>query len=203
MATYKRIDGDYFITTLNSSDNVQVQTNTLKVLGNLDVQGNVTYISSTELDITDPFITLAANNNGSYANIGLIAQKSSDPNLFAGLRFNVTSGTWQISNDNITFVDIGVGNGLPGGANTYVQFNDGGAFNGNANLVYDKTISKLTLTGHQVFGNIGTAPSSVANSLAVYHNAIGSGGTGLYVKNSAVQDELVSKSKAIVFGIIF
>jgi hypothetical protein len=62
---------------------------------------------------------------------------------------------------------------------------------------------KVTLQGHQVFGNIATAPAAVANSVAVYHNAKGSGGTGLYVKSPSVEDELVSKSKAIVFAIIF
>ena len=53
------------------------------------------------------------------------------------------------------------------------------------------------------FGNIATAPTAVANSVAVFHNAEGSGGTGLYVKSPSVEDELVSKSKAIVFAIIF
>jgi hypothetical protein len=37
----------------------------------------------------------------------------------------------------------------------------------------------------------------------VYNKAVGSGGTGLYVVSASVDDELVSKSKAIVFGIIF
>jgi hypothetical protein len=59
------------------------------------------------------------------------------------------------------------------------------------------------LNGVQTYGNIGTAPSAVANTVSVYHNALGSGGTGLYVKSPAVEDELVSRTKAIVFGIIF
>ena len=37
MTTYKRIDGDYNITTINSNDNVNVTTNTLNIYGNLDV----------------------------------------------------------------------------------------------------------------------------------------------------------------------
>jgi hypothetical protein len=46
------------------------------------------------------------------------------------------------------------------------------------------------------------------NTIRVYTGdpggmAVGGGGTGLYVKNSQVNDELVSKSKAIVYGIIF
>ena len=205
MATQKRIDGTYYITTLNSEDDVVVSTNTLRILGNLDVEGNVTYISSTELDITDPFITLAANNTGAFSNIGILAQQTSSPSTFAALRYNVTVGAWQISTDNTTFANIVTGTGTtpPGGANTDIQFNDGGSFGGNVNYAFDVANVKVTLQGHQVFGNIGTAPTSVANSVALYKNAEGSGGTGLYVKSPSVEDELVSKSKAIVFAIIF
>ena len=53
------------------------------------------------------------------------------------------------------------------------------------------------------YGNIGSTPLAVSNSVVVYNKAVGSGGTGLYVVSSSVNDELVSKSKAIVFGIIF
>ena len=35
------------------------------------------------------------------------------------------------------------GGGAPGGANTYVQFNDGGVFGGNANFTYDKGFNTL------------------------------------------------------------
>ncbi len=205
MATHKRVDGTYYINTINSVDNVEITTHTVKVFGNLDVQGNITYIDTTELDITDPFITLAANNTGVYSNVGILAQKTSAPNTYASLRWNTNSGTWQISPDNVTFSDIAAGNTAttPGGADTNIQFNNAGAFGGNVNYSFDVANARVTLQGHQVFGNIATAPAAVANSVAVFHNAEGSGGTGLYVKSPSVEDELVSKSKAIVFAIIF
>ena len=205
MATHKRVDGTYYINTVNSIDNVEITTHTVKVFGNLDVQGNITYIDTTELDITDPFITLAANNTGVYSNVGILAQKASAPNTYASLRWNTTSGTWQISPDNVNFSDIAAGNTstTPGGVNTDIQFNNSGAFGGNVNYSFDVANVRVTLRGHQVFGNIATAPAAVANSVAVFHNAEGSGGTGLYVKSPSVEDELVSKSKAIVFAIIF
>jgi hypothetical protein len=205
MATHKRVDGTYYINTVNSIDNVEITTHTVKVFGNLDVQGNITYIDTTELDITDPFITLAANNTGVYSNVGILAQKTSAPNTYASLRWNTTSGTWQISSDNVIFSDIASGNTatLPGGADTDIQFNDAGAFGGNVNYSFDVANARVTLQGHQVFGNIATAPAAVANSVAVFHNAEGAGGTGLYIKSPGVEDELVSKSKAIIFGIIF
>ena len=208
MATYKRIDGDYAITTLNSADNVTITTHTLEVVGNLDVSGNLTYINVTELNIQDPFILLNASNTGSYAsNSGVLTHTAAS--TFAGIRYNATATQWEISSSTDTtgltgtWSAIATGTATVAGANTQVQFNDGGAFGANANLTFDKATSKLTVLGHTVLGNIGTTPSSTANAAALYNNVEGSGGTGVYVKSSTVDDELVSKSAAIVFAIIF
>ena len=208
MATYKRIDGDYAITTLNSADNVTITTHTLEVVGNLDVSGNLTYINVTELNIQDPFILLNASNTGSYAsNSGVLTHTAAS--TFAGIRYNATATQWEISSSTDTtglsgtWSAIATGNATVGGANTQVQFNDGGSFGGNANLTFDKATSKFTVLGHTVLGNIGTTPIATANAAALYNKAVGSGGTGVYVKSSTVDDELVSKSAAIVFAIIF
>jgi hypothetical protein len=44
----------------------------------------------------------------------------------------------------------GVGGGSPGGLDTYVQFNDGGTFGGDAGLIYNKTTDRLTTGGLSV-----------------------------------------------------
>lgn len=44
----------------------------------------------------------------------------------------------------------GGGGGTPGGSDTQVQFNDGGAFGGDAGLVYNKTTDVLTLAGRLI-----------------------------------------------------
>ena len=208
MATYKRIDGDYAITTLNSADNVTITTHTLEVVGNLDVSGNLTYINVTELNVKDPFIVLNSSNTGSYpSNSGVLTHTA--VSTFAGIRYDATAGQWELSSSTDatgltgTWTAIATGSATVAGANTQVQFNDGGAFGGNANLTFDKAVSKLTVQGQMVLGNIGTTPSSTANAAALYNNVEGSGGTGVYVKSSTVDDELVSKSAAIVFAIIF
>lgn len=209
MPSYKRIDGDYVITTLNNDDDVIVNTNTLKINGNLDVVGNLTYINVDELNVKDPFIVLNASDTGSFAaNSGVLTHVTSSN--FAGIRYSEDTDEWQVSSNTSAsgetgnWIPIATGNTNAAGSNTEIQFNDGGsAFGASANLTFDKTTNKLTLQGHQIFGNIATAPDAVANAVAVYHNAEGSGGTGLYVKSPTVEDELVSKSKAIVFAIIF
>jgi len=48
---------------------------------------------------------------------------------------------------NLDEVGAGSGAATPGGADTQVQFNDGGALGGDAGLVYDKTTDKLTVGG--------------------------------------------------------
>lgn len=209
MSTYKRFSGNYNITSVDDTGNVVIDVDTVEVYGNLSVAGNLTYINVTELNVTDPFILVNASNTGSYsANSGILTHVAS--NTFAGIRYSNSAGTWQINTgtsdatgETGTWTPIATGNLTVGGANTEVQFNDAGQFGGNANLTFDKTVSKLTIQGHEVFGNIGSAPTAVSNSVALYHNAEGSGGTGLYFKSLTTEDELVSKAKAIVFSIIF
>jgi len=208
MTTYKRIDGDYHIQTIDPPvQKVYIDTDAT-ISGNLTVRGNLTYIDVSELNIADPFILLNASNTSSYsANSGVLTHITS--NLFAGIRYSSDSNTWEISVDTSSTGETGTWSPVPssgsiaGGANTEIQYNDNGGLGANANFSYDYATSKLTLQGHEVFGNIGTAPVAVANSVAVYHNAQGSAGTGLYVKSTAVQDELVSKNKAILFGLVF
>lgn len=208
MPTYKRIDGDYTITTLNSADRVIIDTNTVEVQGNLDVTGNLTYINVEELNIRDPFILLNASNTGSYAsNSGILTHKTAT--AYAGLRWSNTAAQWQVSNNTSATGETGtwvnILNDADGaaGSNTQIQFNDADAFGASANFVFDKATNRVTLQGHQVYGNIVTPPTAVANARTVFHNAQGAGGTGLYVGSVAGSDELVSRTRAILFGIIF
>jgi hypothetical protein len=48
------------------------------------------------------------------------------------------------------------GGGTPGGTNTQVQFNDSGAFGGDAGLVFNKTTNKLTAGGDVELNDGGT-----------------------------------------------
>jgi len=86
----------------------------------------------------------------------------------------------------------GGGNGVPGGINTYVQFNDGGTFGGNINFTYD--VSTNVLTVGNIAGNITTpAQGNITSvgtliSLDVTGNITGNAlqlntGTGVTVAN--------------------
>ena len=209
MSTYKNTSGDYYI-------NVAAGTGTLFVSGNLNVQGNVTYIDVNELIVEDPFITVAGNNSGNLATAafqsqGLVAQTSNT--TFAGIRFNNTANTWQISN-NVdangapisAYADLASGStGIPGGNVRDIQINDGaGGFTASNNFEFDIANNKVTLAGHQILSNIGTAPAAVANSVAIYNNEPGAGATGLYTVGTATTaDEVISLTRARLYAIIF
>lgn len=57
--------------------------------------------------------------------------------------------TKSVGGDAIWAASAG-GSGSPGGSDTQVQFNDGGAFGGDSGLVFNKTTDTLTLAGPQV-----------------------------------------------------
>jgi len=213
MNTKKRIDGDYYIETINTEDRVYINTNTMEVDGNLVVSGNITYINTEVLDVKDPFIVTNSSNTSTYAsNAGLLTHKTAS--TFAGIRYNTTDNKWEISTSTSetgetgTWNEIGTASaGAVAGANTQVQFNDEGSFGASANFTFTDT-SQLNVAGNiNLTAGLqladSAAPGSVANTTVLYGNVAGSGGTGVYFVDGSTADELVSKSKAIVFGIIF
>jgi hypothetical protein len=201
MAIYKNISDDWYIT-------LDGGVGTIYIDGNLDVTGNITYVS--EIAVNDAFIIVAANNTGTVNEMGLVATKNANTGTYAGLRFNTTSNTWQISSSVYAngapvaaYANLSAGGaGTVAGSDTQVQFNQSGSFGASGNLTFDYSNNKLTLNGHQAFANRAT-PSNVANAIVLYGNTVGAGGTGLYFTSSAAADELVSKSAAIVYSIIF
>ena len=201
MSTYKNTSGDLTLTGNNGLATLTINYANTVFNGNFTYTGNLTTV--------DDFIVVAANNNGTVNDMGLLAGINTTTNLYAGLRFDRTANAWQISS-NVTGLGVGsyanilttAAPASAAGSDTQIQFNQSGALGANANLTYDYANSKLTLNGYQVFGNTAT-PANVANSVALYSNVTGSGGTGLYFTSASAADELVSKSKAIVFAIIF
>ena len=103
MATYTRVSGDYNIVSIDPTvDNVNVTTSSLNVTGNLNVAGNITYITVESFTVDDPFITIAGNNSGTlgtapYQEQGIVARTSNS--TYAGIRFDNGTQEWQISSD--------------------------------------------------------------------------------------------------------
>jgi hypothetical protein len=201
MATYKNISSDWYIS-------VDSGVGTIYVDGNLDVAGNITFVS--ELAVNDAFIIVAANNTGTVTSMGLVATRVANTS-FAGLRYDSTANAWQISTSVsangapvAAYANIATGAVTVAGANTQVQFNDGGTFGATANLTFDKSLNQLTITaGSQRLGNIGSAPAAVANSAVLYNLAPDLGASGVYARTTSTEDELITAVRARLFSIIF
>ena len=199
MSTFNNTSGDLTMTGNGGAATLTVNYAEVVIRGNITESGNVTTV--------DDFIVVAANNTGTITDMGLLAQIGNT--TFAGLRYDVASNAWQVSNSVYgngaanaqAYSTLSTG-GAIGGSNTQIQFNNGGVFGANSHLAFDYSTSLLTLTGSQAFGNIAM-PANVSNAIVVYSNVVSGGGTGLYVTSSAAAGELVSKSKAIVYSIIF
>jgi len=211
MATVKRVSGDYSIVSVNDG-NVGIAAHTLTVDGNLVIKGTTNQIDVDELKVVDPWITLGVGNTGTFEQLGIEVVKG--PGFKAGLRWNTATDQWEISKDNVVWVAISTSVG------TFSLYDDP-----NPTLSAD-----LDLNSQDIFspGNIrlvsATENIEISNTLLVQHRAtdpdaddgytkvyakeMGPGGTGLYIScedenDAPVQDELVSRSKAIIFSIIF
>ena len=190
MNTKKRIDGDYYIETINATDMVHIASNT-EIDGNLTVNGNVTYINTEQLDVKDPFVMVNMSNTATYAsNAGLLTHKTAT--TFAGIRYNTNDNKWELSTstgstgETGTWSEIGTAvSGSVAGANTQVQFNNSGAFGASANMTFTDT-SQLNLTGNV---NISTglqlkdsaAPGAVTDT-TVLHGGVAGSSKNIYSK---------------------
>lgn len=91
------------------------------------------------------------------------------------------------------------GGGTPGGSNTQVQFNDGGALGGDAGLTFDKATDTLTVGGPVLLPNGSiTAPAIAfsANTNVGFYQQIG--GTTVYVASNASQVQFSSSGNKLV-----
>jgi len=223
MATVKRISGDYNIQTYDAAGsidgNVGITTHTVTITGNLNVTGTQTTVNSTDTNIKDRLIVLNDGESGAgvTGNIsGLEVDRGSETN--ARLVYVESTDKWSIDNGTGTVIAIATSASGNGGIENVVEDLTpqlGGdldvngqsivsASNGNIVIAADGS-GILHVDGSAVrLQNEASDPTGQSGYTTVYAKAAGSGGTGLYaVSGTTSADELVSKSKAVVFGIIF
>jgi hypothetical protein len=219
MSVTKRIStGDYNLTTAAAAANVVVTTDTFKIFGNLFVQGNSSIINVANISTADPTITLNSNVTSPFqGNSGIQVNRGSgyaEPALY----WNETVGAWQtVTNiaDIGTYVNIGSGSGsgtVSTGVATQLAYyiaSNSTVFSTGANLTWNGA-NLLTITGNVQtrglrFANTAGAPAAVTGNITLSGNTTGGsvGGTGIYFNNNVESDELVSKTKALAYSIIF
>ena len=208
MSITKRIQGDY---TLAATGSVTIDAN-------LIVTGTTTTVNTTETTISDRSITLnngevGAGVTGVYSGIEVDRGSADD----VALRWNEGAGYWELTNDGSTYSAIQTTSGSSGYITAVVDDTTpqlGGtldvngqtitsASNGDVVITADGT-GQLKLDKTVSLQDQGSAPSATAGYNKLYSSATqGGGGTGLYYVNSTTSDELVSRTKAIVYSLIF
>jgi len=215
MSTNKRIQGDYNITTVNGSGttagNVVVTTTNLNVIGNLVVIGSTTSVESTNSLISDNTIVLNSGEAGAGVTLGYSGIEIERGSLTnTGFRWNESLTRWELTNDGSTWNPITSGGLSNVVDDTSPQLGGNLDVNGhkitsasNGNIVIDADGSGLVkLDDVLTLQNQGSDPSSLSSYNKLYAKAPNNGGSGVYVVNATASDELVSKSKAVLFGLI-
>jgi len=218
MSTHKRINGNYDITTLGASDVVTISSSAVTVTGNLTVSGTQTTVNSQDTDIQDRVIVLNKGEAGAGVTggtSGLEVDRGSSTN--SRIVYDESNDKWSIDNGSGSLTPIASsasGLGLENVVEDTIPQLGGSldvngesivsASNGNVVIAPDGT-GILHVDGSAVrLQNEGSDPTGQSGYTTVYSKVAGSGGTGLYtVTDTTTADELVSKSKAVVFGIIF
>lgn len=218
MSTHKRINGNYDITTLGASDVVTISSSAVTVTGNLTVSGTQTTVNSQDTDIQDRVIVLNKGEAGAGVTggtSGIEVDRGSSTN--SRIVYDESNDKWSIDNGSGSLTPIASsasGLGLEnvvedttpqlGGSLDVNSQSIVSASNGNVVIAPDGT-GILHVDGSAVrLENEGSDPTGQTGYTTVYSKVAGSGGTGLYtVTDTTTADELVSKSKAVVFGIIF
>lgn len=218
MSVTKRIGtGDYNLATVTPGANVIVTTDTLKIYGNLYVQGNTSVVNVANISTADPTITLNSNVTTPFAGNSGIEVFRGPSYAMPAVLWNESQSVWQLTTNVAnpsSYSNIQSGGGGTvvygdAGQLTYYAVSGTTLANTTSNLTWNGA-NLLTITGNVQttrlrFANTAGIPASVTGNITLSGNTTGgsAGGTGIYFNNNTESDELVSKTKAIAYSIIF
>jgi len=221
MSETKRALGGYSLYTVDAnsavSGNVDAWTDFFIIHGNLQVQGNT--VSQSNLDVTDNIISVNVGETGNGVTLGtagIMVDRGNLPNT--AILWNEAVTSWTLTNDGNVYSNIM--SSLADDSTPQLGGNlDTNGFEiqsiSTNDLVLDATgsgnIVLMANTGYLVFDDFILLPKQVSDPNVVvdnnfvYHKTVADGGSGLFVHNNEMgesPDELVSKRKAILYGLI-
>jgi hypothetical protein len=211
MATYKNTSGDYTITANNGDG-------TITLNGDVNITGTSTSVDETNLSVEDKLITLnngeaGAGISGTPTTSGIEVDRGTETN--ARLVFDESDDAWKVDTGtgSLVLITTGSATGLTAVVDdTTPQLGGDLDVNGsnitsasNNNVVIAPNGTGMLRVESEVELDIKTSnPSGNAGYQTVFGKAVGNGGSGVFFTNpDGTTDELVSKTKAMVFGLIF
>lgn len=206
MTVYKRANSDFVITNKASFPaNTTISTHTLFVDGNLLVGGNSSVITKTDLAITDNIIVLNSGEVGSGVTLGyagIEVDRGLLPNT--SLRWDELTDRWQVSVDGITYGNIVTSTGS-GAFQIEIDTAPilGGPLQTNAYPILSGNSSPVSFDSNLAIKYTSTAPDTVVGYDVIYAQTPGTGGSGLYVTNTTIQNkELATQRRSIVYSLV-
>ena len=212
MPSVQSLNADLVITNkINPAADITLATRTVFIDGNLQVGGNTTTVTKTELEVSDNIITLNKGGGGASgvvlgtAGIEIDRKNASGSGLAnVAIRWNETVDKWQITSDGSTYANISSSSGT-----FAVAIVDdltpklGGNLDVLARTIFSSNTSTVIFDSNLSIKNTNLIPSSVAGYNVVYTQAPNSGGSGIFVTNTTnTNRELASVRKAIVYSMV-
>ena len=215
MSQTKKIGGAY---TIAASGGTTIDSE-LTVTGNLTITGTTTTVSTTNTTVTDNIVVYNSGeagagvaggsgksgieiDRGSVANAQFVFDEADDKfkiSLDAGATF---SNLMVTSSSGLTVVVDDTTPQLGGDLETNGYNIVSAVSNEDIQLIPSGT-GKVTIASALKLNDQSITPSSVTGATLLYADTAAGGGTGVYFVDGSTSDELVSKSKAIVYGLIF
>jgi len=212
MPSVQSLNADLVITNkINPAADITLATRTVFIDGNLQVGGNTTTVTKTELEVSDNIITLNKGGGGASgvvlgtAGIEIDRKNTSGSGLAnVAIRWNETVDKWQITSDGSTYANISSSSGT-----FAVSIVDdltpklGGNLDVLARTIFSSNTSTVIFDSNLSIKNTNLIPNSVAGYNVVYTQAPNSGGSGIFVTNTTnTNRELASVRKAIVYSMV-
>lgn len=211
MSTTKKITGDYTISP----------TGSVIITSNLVVSGTTTTVNTTETTISDRVITLNEGEfsygvSGVYSGVEVDRGQAED----VAVRWNEGILKWEVGNEidgSVVWSGIATDADLTGYLQNVVedltpQLGGNLDVNGktitsatNGNIVIDPDgTGLLKIDAPITLQDQASAPTATSGYNKIYSSATqGGGASGVYFVNSTKSDELASRTRAILYGLIF
>lgn len=144
-------------------------------------------VENNPINVTPEAIGLTIFTSAGVGTPNSLSANIGDVHIFDGTngQYLQTDGAGNLS----WVTGGGSGNGVVGGSNTQVQFNDAGLFGGNPNLVFNKTTGTLTTVNFvSTTANIGnvTIDANGINTPGYYGDITGGNLFSAYTMNASV-----------------
>jgi hypothetical protein len=198
MAVVNNLNTDLLITNaINPSANITLQSSTVYIDGDLQVGGNSTAVSKTDLEVTDNLITLNKGESGAGITLGtagIEVDRGSEATVT--VRYNETVDKWQVTNDGVTYANVHT-----------VSADENPALGSNLDVDTFSILSESTdyvkFDSNLAVRHTSAAPSAVADHSVIYAQTPGNGQSGVYVTNTSDAGRQVSTVRnAIVYSLV-